>query len=107
MEAEARVVREDGRLLISTSLLGLGISMDVRTYEDVDELLSVIDKKIRDIYAKMDENLTENEKADVAEMQEEMSRKIAELEKTYREAVAKAQAEAEAFLDAAKKARME
>jgi hypothetical protein len=54
----------------------------------------------------MDDNLTENEKAEVAEMQEEMSDKIAALEKTYRESVAKAQADAEAFLSAAKKERL-
>ena len=106
MEAEAHIVREDGQLLISGALLGLGISMEIKTYEDVGELLDAIDNKIGDVYAKMDENLTENEKAEVAEMQEEMSEKIAELEKAYREAVAKAQADAEAFLSAAKKERL-
>ena len=106
MEAEAHIVREDGQLLISGALLGLGISMEIKTFEDVGELLDAIDNKIGDVYAKMDENLTENEKAEVAEMQEEMSEKIAELEKAYREAVAKAQADAEAFLSAAKKERL-
>ena len=106
MEAEAHIIREDGRLLISGALLGLGVSMEVKTYEDIDELLGAIDKKIGDVYKKMDDNLTENEKAEVAEMQEEMSDKIAALEKTYRESVAKAQADAEAFLSAAKKERL-
>lgn len=106
MEAEAHIIREDGRLLISGALLGMGVSMEVKTYEDIDELLGAIDKKIGDVYKKMDDNLTENEKAEVAEMQEEMSDKIAALEKTYRESIAKAQADAEAFLSAAKKERL-
>ena len=105
LDAEARIIREDGQLLISGAMLGLGISVQVKTYDDIPELLDAIDKKTDSIYEKMEKDLTENEKADVAELQKEMSTRIAEFEKTYREAVKTAQAEAEAYLTAAKEAR--
>lgn len=105
LEIEAGVIHEDGKLLISGSIMGLGLSVSVETYEDLPALLAAIEKKADDIYTKMESDLTENEKADVAELQEKMSAKIAELEKTYLDAVEKAQAEAEAYLSKAKDAR--
>lgn len=103
--ADASIIREDGQLLISGTLFGLGIDLSVETYEDLPALLEAIQKKIDDTFARMEEDLTENEKARVTELQEEMTAKIAELEKEYEEAVAEAQQEAESYLNEAKEAK--
>ena len=102
--AELSVITDDGKLLIQTAMFGLGLSFSVETYEDIPELLDAIQKKIDDISAKMDENMTENEKARVLELQEQMNAKIAEYEETYRESIAQAQAEAEEHMSSAKDA---
>ncbi|MBO7176526.1 MAG: hypothetical protein J6W14_04070, partial [Clostridia bacterium] len=102
--AEISVITDEGKLLIQTAMFGLGLSFSVETYEDIPELLDAIQKKIDDISAKMDEDMTENEKARVLELQEQMSAKIAEYEETYRESIAQAQAEAEEHMNSAKEA---
>ena len=102
--AELSVITDDGKLLIQTAMFGLGLSFSVETYEDIPELLEAIQKKIDDISAKMDEDMTENEKARVLELQEQMNAKIAEYEETYRESIAQAQAEAEEHMSSAKEA---
>lgn len=103
--AEAAVIDEEGRLLITTSLFGLGISMEVKTYDDLPALLAAIEKKTEAVFARMEEDLTENEKAEVAEMQEKMSTEIAELEETYRAAVEEARTRAEERLTREKNRR--
>ncbi len=98
LSLEASVIREDGKAIIKGAMFGLGLSVSVETYDDIPALLEAIQKKIDDIYDRMDEDMTENEKARVLKLQEEMSAKIAEHEKAYRESVAKAKAEAEAHM---------
>ena len=88
-------------------MFGLGLSVSVETYEDIPALLSAIQKKIDDVYAKMDADMTENEKARVIELQEAMSAKIAEYEASYRESLALAKAEAEARMNSAKEANLQ
>ena len=100
---EASVIRDDGMTVIKGAMFGLGLSFSVETYEDIPALLEAIQKKIDDIYARMEADMTENEKAKVADLQEEMNTKIAEYEKTYKESLTKAKAEAEARMNAAKK----
>lgn len=102
--AELSVITDEGKLLIQTAMFGLGLSVSVETYEDIPTLLAAIQKKIDDVSAKMDEDMTENEKARVVELQEEMNAKIAEYEETYRESIAQAQAEAEEHMSSAKEA---
>lgn len=102
LEAEASIIREDGYALINSALLGMNISVEVKTYEDLPALLAAIQQKIDTVYAKMESDMTENEKADVLERQEAMSQKIAEQEKTLQDAVNTAHKEAEDRLNAAK-----
>ena len=102
MGLEASVVTDEGKLLIQTAMFGLGLSFSVETYEDIPALLDAIQKKIDDIYAKMEADMTENEKAKVIDLQEDMSAKIAEYEKAYQESLAKAKSEAEAYMNSAK-----
>lgn len=103
--AEASVVTDDGTTTITAALLGLDVSVSVKTYEDIPALLDAIEQKINATYARMQEDLTENEKAKVQDKQDAMSEKLASLEKTYNETVVAAKAEAEARLSAAKAAR--
>lgn len=102
LEAEASIIREDGYALINSALLGMNISIEVKTYDDLPALLAAIQQKIDSVYAKMESDMTENEKAAVLERQEEMSQKIAEHEKTLKETVAAAKQEAEDRLNTAK-----
>ncbi len=104
--AEASLIKEDGRLLISGALFGLGISMEVKTYEDLPALLAAIEKKTNDVYARMEEDLTENEKAEVAEMQAEMSEKLSELEADYQESMEEARMRADERLAKEKSERI-
>lgn len=104
--AEASIIREDGRMLIQGALFGLGISVSFETYEDLPALLEAIEKKTDEVYTRMQDDLTENEKAKVQDMQEHMSEKIAEFEKSYRQTMEQAEAEAEAYLNEARKERL-
>ena len=99
---EASIIRDDGMTVIKGAMFGLGLSVSVETYEDIPALLEAIQKKIDDIYARMEADMTENEKEEVRDLQEKMSAKIAEHEKTYKDSLAKAKAEAEANMAAAK-----
>ena len=107
MRIEAAVIDDEGKILIQTAMFGLGLSFSVETYEDIPELLHAIQKKIDDIYKKMDADMSENEKAKVIDLQNDMTAKIAEYEKTYRESLAKAKAEAEAYMQSAKEEQAE
>ena len=107
ISAELGVITDEGKLLIQTAMFGLGLSVSVETYEDLPELLNAIQKKIDDVSAKMEADMTENEKARVVEMQEQMSAKIAEYEATYRESIAKAKTEAEEQISSAKEANLQ
>ena len=102
LEAEAGIIREDGYAIINAALLGMNINVEVKTYEDLPALLNAIQQKIDSVYAKMESDMTENEKASVKERQEQMTQKIAEYEKTLTEAIAAAKQEAEKRLNAAK-----
>lgn len=103
--ADASVVTEDGMTTINAALLGLDVSVSVKTYEDIPALLAAIQEKIDETYTAMDADLSDDEKAKVQEMQDGMNEKLAGFEQTYQEAVAKAQEQAEAYLTAAKEAR--
>lgn len=105
LSEEAAHITEEGRLLIKTAMIGLGLSFSIETYEDIDELLEAIQKKIDDTYARMDEDMTENEKGKVADLQKKMNDKIAEYEKAYKESIAKAKQQAEEHLNDAKRER--
>ncbi|MBQ7322815.1 MAG: hypothetical protein IJW99_12005 [Clostridia bacterium] len=105
LQADASVIREDGLTSITAALMGMQFSVTVKTYEDLDDLLAAIQRKIDDTCARMEEDLTENEKARVEEMQEEMNTKLAEYEKAYKDAMRAAKEKADAYLEAQKEAR--
>jgi hypothetical protein len=103
---KAMVVSDECKLAINTALLGLDVHGSVSTFEDVEGLLEILNAEIESLRAKLDEDMSEDEKGRLIIKQTKMSEEIEKFEMDMQAAVEQAKSKIESEISLKKDARL-